>query len=105
MNIKAKIKYWYLGGPLPTRERLSDTATALRAPNTFEPSISAIVAQWCVKHLMHIIATIVMAAIALFIHFDSHSPNIPTKADGTNNISEAVPVQNVHNKNPLVKLK
>ncbi|HWR76771.1 MAG TPA: hypothetical protein VN283_06150 [Thiobacillus sp.] len=41
MSIPSKIKRWYLGGPLPTRERISDTAETIRLPNTFEPSLSA----------------------------------------------------------------
>ncbi len=92
MGLKSKIKRWYLGGPLPTKEVNSPTSTTHRAPNTFEPSNSARCAQWCVKHLMPIIATLVAAIVALFIHFDGKSASQPEQ-EKTESIGEKV-IQN-----------
>lgn len=94
MSIFAKIKCWYLGGPLPTKERISDTAEIIREPNTFEPSVSARVAQFLVKHLPGILAALFAAAVALFIHFDAKSaehngahPSDSGKAKSVNRVS------------------
>ena len=89
MSILSKIKRWYSGGPLPTREVNSPTSTTHRSPNTYEPTVFARFAQWCVKHLMPIIAMLVAAAVALFIHFDGKSTGQPENKK-TNSISQEI---------------
>jgi hypothetical protein len=59
MDIKSAIIRWYRGGPLPTITENSPTSTTYRAPNTFEPSITARLAQWVVKNILTIIAIII----------------------------------------------
>jgi len=39
MSIPARLKRWYLGGPLPTREPDKNGGLICRLPNTFEPPI------------------------------------------------------------------
>ncbi len=68
MSIKSKIKYWYLGGPLPTHQKISDTSVTRRLPNTYEPSISASFAQWVIKNIL-IIIPIIIAITALYLKF------------------------------------
>jgi len=67
MSIISKIKRWYLGGPLPTKKRISETAETIRAPNTFELSASARIAQFLVgfwiKHWQYIVSSVIALAI------------------------------------------
>jgi hypothetical protein len=96
MSLLTKIKRWYLGGPLPTHERISDTAETFRLPNTFEPSISAQLAQYAVKHLPGFIAAVFAAAVALFIYFDGKTSNSEPNREKAQSIKPVV----VHNTNP-----
>lgn len=73
MSIFVKVKRWYLGGPLPTREETENGGIICRSPDTFEPSISARIAQYLVKHLPGITAAVFAASIALYIYFDGKS--------------------------------
>lgn len=98
MSILAKIKRWYLGGPLPTRERISDTAETFRLPNTFEPSVSAQLAQYIVKHLPGVIAAVFAAAITLFVYFDSKASDAKSNREETQSIKPIVVVPIAHEK-------
>jgi len=70
MSIFAKFKRWYLGGPLPLREEKNGSLIC-RSPDTFEPSISARIAQALVgfwlKHWQYIISSVI--AIAIYFGF------------------------------------
>ncbi|MEW8035811.1 MAG: hypothetical protein AB2817_07035 [Candidatus Thiodiazotropha sp.] len=76
MNILTKIKRWYRGGPLPTREANSTTSTTHRLPNTFEPSVLARFAQWVVKNILIILGIVVAASVTLFVHYDEKSTGV-----------------------------
>ena len=104
MSILSKIKYWYLGGPQPTRERISETAETIRLPNTFDPSASARVAQYIVKHLPGITAALFAAAVALFIYFDGKSDDkISNPKSHSEKTSSIEPIVVVHTSNPAFK--
>ncbi|MDP2760707.1 MAG: hypothetical protein Q8O64_09960 [Sideroxyarcus sp.] len=90
MSIPSKIKRWYLGGPLPTKERISETAETFRLPNTFEPSVSAQLAQYIVKHFPGFIAAVFAAAVALFIYFDSKAGDAKPNSEKTSSVKPVV---------------
>jgi hypothetical protein len=69
MSILSKIKRWYFGGPLPTRERISDTAETFRLPDTFEPSLSARIVRSFVDFYLTNWKYIISSIIALAIYF------------------------------------
>ena len=96
MSIKSKIKYWYLGGPLPTQEKISETSKIRRAPNTYKPSLTAKFAQYIKNNIIAILAIIIAASVSLFIHFDNKSekkekPDIKIKSKITQNIPQTFP--------------
>jgi|GEM_PF-5033879 len=97
MSISSKIKRWYLGGPLPTREE-NNGATTTRIPNTFEPSVSAQLAQYIVKHLPGFIAAVFAAAVTLFIYFDSKAGDGKPHSEKTQSVKPVVVVPLVHDK-------
>lgn len=55
------------------KEIHSLTSTTYRQPNTFDPSASALLAQWIVNNILAIIGLIVATGTALFIHYDGKS--------------------------------
>lgn len=96
MNIFARVKQWYLGGPLPTRECISETAETFRLPNTFEPSVSAQLAQYIVKHLPGFIAAVFAAVVTLFIYFDSKAGDGKPNSEKAQSVKSVVVVPPVH---------
>ena len=76
MSILSKIKYWYIGGPLPTRVANKDGSTTCRSPDTYEPTASARLAQYICKNLLIILGLLAAIIVPLFIYFDGkHSNN------------------------------
>ena len=85
---------------MPTRETLSDTSYIVRNPDTYEPSMLARAAQWCVKHLMPLIALLVTVTVMLFIHFDGKPAN---KAKHEKQITQPNNTTSIHNESPQSK--
>jgi hypothetical protein len=69
MSVFSKIKRWYLGGPLPLREETKDGSLTCRLPDTYEPSLSARIAQFLVGFWVRHWQYIISSAIALAIYF------------------------------------
>jgi len=67
MSIRSRVEYWYRGGPLPEREMDKNGGLICRLPGTFEPSVSARIAQFLVdfwmKHWQYIISSVIALAI------------------------------------------
>ena len=70
MSILSKLKYWYLGGPLPTRVENKDGSTTYRLPDTFEPSAPAKVARWLKERVLAgVVIGIILAVISTSLVF------------------------------------
>ncbi|MDF1642513.1 hypothetical protein [Thalassolituus oleivorans] len=100
MSLKSKLLRWYKGGPLPIKEINSPTSTTNRQPDTFEPSASALFAQWVVKHILAILGLVIAVSVPIYIHLDSKpgSEAQQEKAHPINNTTI-----NTHNETPQNK--
>lgn len=65
MSTKEKIKRWYRGGPLPTQEKISETATIYRMPDTYEPSLPARFTQFITRNILAVISILVAVVFGI----------------------------------------